>query len=278
MEKFSLDTFWTLCDVAFRWTHVASVAMWSGLIYAAHLLRQRPFDAHRTADLLEHPLARRVLWWLRWSAAIGWSAGMLLLFSHYYHGLLGPLLLDAGLAPETLESLTKENGHPNVRAWLPGFLALVAGYGVYELLFVRARTAMLRAAAVGASLVLWSAIGRSLDVDFHFSSRAAWVHLGAIAGSIAAGNVWFRIWPTMHDWMETHGRERIEKIEREAPDVRARVAHTAYLALAGTMFMLSNHYPLLFAGSPGESRYAAIGVMTTAGAALWFADRIAARR
>lgn len=245
----TLDVIWTLCDAAFRWSHVAGVVVWLGAAFLLHELRERSADPARAAELLRHPSAPRLHFWLRWAAALGWTSGMLLLFSHYYHGLLGPVLLDADLPFEAQEALTKESGHPNVRAWLPGFLSLLVGWGAYELLFSWSRGALVHLSAGAVGCALWLALGWSLDVHFHYSGRAAWIHLGAIGGSVLAASLWFRVWPAQQRLLEA-AQAHAELNEQDLALVRTRLAHGVFLGLAVLLFMLSNHYPLLYGDNP----------------------------
>lgn len=245
----TLDVVWTLCDVAFRWSHVAGVIVWLGAAFLLHALRERSADPSRAAELLRHPSASGLIAWLRWAAALGWSSGMLLLFSHYYHGLLGPVLLDADLPLDAQAALTKESGHPNVRAWLPGFLSLLVAWGAYELLFSWSRG---RLAQLGAGVIccaVWLALGWSLDVHFHYSGRAVWIHLGAMGGSALAASVWFRMWPAQERLLEAAER-RATLDANDLALVRARLAHGVFIGLAVLLFMLSSHYPLLYGDNP----------------------------
>lgn len=245
----TLDLVWTLCDVAFRWSHVAGVVVWLGAAFLLNALRTRSADPTRAAELYRHPNAAGLLAWLRWAAALGWSSGMLLLFSHYYHGLLGPVLLDAELPFEVEELLTKASGHPSVRAWLPGFLSLLVGWGAYELLFTRSRGPLGRGAAGAIGCALWLALGWSLDVQFHYSGRAVWVHLGAIGGSVLAASLWFRVWPAQQRLLEA-AEQRAALDEADLELVRERLGHSVFVGLAVLLFMLSNHYPLLYGDNP----------------------------
>jgi uncharacterized membrane protein len=277
----TLDLLWTICDALFRWSHVAGVVVWLGALYLLHFVRSHAWQPAQAADLLRHPLAPRVLGWLRWAAALGWTSGMLLLFSHYYHSLLGPVLLDANLPLDAHEALTKENGHPNVRAWLPGFLALVAGYGVYELLFTWTRGAARSALATLVACSAWIALGWTLDVHAHYSGRAVWAHLGAIGGGVVAGNVWFRIWPAQQRLLEAAlAGASLDTAEhrRDLELVRSRVAHGAYAGLAVLMFMLSNHYPLLYGDNPWPWPAVAAGMLVASGVSVALADRLQGRR
>jgi len=269
----TLETVYTLADVSFRWSHVASVVVWLGAIYLCEFVCAGERGAATFEAFARSELSRRVAWWFRWAAAVGWSSGMLLLFSHYYHGLLGPVLFDVDIAPDVLELLTKENGHPNVRGWAPGFLALVIGYATYEALFVFARTRVLEALAALIGAVLWIMVGWVLDTKCFYSGRAAWVHMGALGGGVVAGNVWFRIWPALQS-IFTAVDEGRPVPPGDVRIVRSRVRHSAYVAAIVLLFMLSNHYPLLYGDNPWPwPRVAAagigVGVATVFGLGRW---------
>lgn len=273
-ERAGLDLFWTACDALFRWSHVAGVAAWLGAVWALHFLRERSADPHAAARALAHPLAPRALAFLRHSAALAWIAGMLLLFSHYYHGLLGPVLLDAALPFEQQELLLKPSGEPTVRAWLPGFFSLIVGWGAYELLFEFARNAALRALAALLGCALWLALGVVLDEHFHYSARAAWTHLGAIGGSALAANLWFRAWPLQQLLLEQ--ARRAEPLDARALALtRERLAHAAFIGPIVALFMLAPHYPLLIGGNPWPWPAVACGVVLVGALAVAGVDRLA---
>jgi len=78
-----------------------------------------------------------------------------------------------------------------------------------------------------------------------FSDRAAYLHVGALIGSIMAGNVFFGIMPAQ--------RELVRAIEAgEKPDARPaqfaklRSTHNNYFTLPLLFIMISNHYPMTY--------------------------------
>ncbi len=273
-DRALLDLVWTACDALFRWAHLAGVAVWLGAVWALHFLRERGADPLALARALVHPLAPRVLAFLRHGAGLTWIAGILLLFSHYYHGLLGPVLLDGGLPYELEELLIKPSGEPTVRAWLPGFFALFVGWGLYELLFSFTRGALARSLASLVGAVLWIGLGLALDEHFHYSARAAWTHLGAIGGTALAGSLWLRVWPAQQRLVEA-ARSGQALDTAALTFVRERLTFAAYLTTLVLMFMLANHYPLLFSGNPWPWPAVACGVMLVGALAVAGVDRLA---
>jgi uncharacterized membrane protein len=104
-------------------------------------------------------------------------------------------------------------------------------------------------------LALWCCIGVFLlFVDwglFHvFGGRGAAIHLGAVIGTIMVANVFFIIIPGQ--------RRMLAQIRAgEAPDPRPgrlgkmRSVHNTYFTLPVLFLMISNHYPMSYAGPNG---------------------------
>lgn len=65
-----------------RWIHVAAGITWIGLLYYFNFV-QGPFMAQASAEVKSaatRALVPRALWWFRWSAALTWVAGVLLIY------------------------------------------------------------------------------------------------------------------------------------------------------------------------------------------------------
>ena len=75
-----------------------------------------------------------------------------------------------------------------------------------------------------------------------FSARAAYIHVGAMLGTIMANNVWERIIPGQKAMVEAIAAGR-------APDLalgqraRERSSHNTFIVVPLILIMLSNHYP-----------------------------------
>jgi uncharacterized membrane protein len=104
-------------------------------------------------------------------------------------------------------------------------------------------------------VALWTAIGLFLLFAdwglFHiFGARAAFIHVGAIVGTIMVWNVFFIIIP---------GQKRVLAQIRagEKPDTRPgmlgkqRSVHNTYFTLPVLFIMISNHYPMTYSGPYG---------------------------
>lgn len=183
------------------------------------------------------------LHWFYWEAYSTWLSGFALLAIVYWVGaasfLIDKSVLDIGVPVAIAISIA----------------SLVAGWFVYDAL---CRIFEKRPA------VLWTAIGLfSLAADyalFHtFGARAAYIHVGAMIGTIMVANVLFVIIP---------GQKRVVAQLRagEAPDARPgmlgkmRSVHNTYFTLPVLFIMISNHYPMTYGGTYGWLTLAFIAV------------------
>ena len=170
------------------------------------------------------------LTWFKWEAYSTWIFGFLLLVLVYY---LNPTLylIDRDIMPLT----------PALAAAI-GVMSLAAGWLVYDRLcksWIGQNTA--RLAVVGFVLLVAAAFGYT----HVFSGRGAFVHIGALVGSIMVGNVFFIIIPNqtivVRDLLA--GRTPDPALGAEA---KQRSVHNNYLTLPVVFVMLSNHYAFTY--------------------------------
>jgi uncharacterized membrane protein len=174
------------------------------------------------------------LHWFKWEAYSTWLTGMAMLAIVYWAGastyLIDKSVLD--LSPGAAITIS--------------VASLAIGWLVYDGLcrLLGARPA-----------VLWTAIAAFLLFCdwalFHvFGGRAAYIHVGAIVGTIMVANVFFVIIP---------GQKRVLAQIRAGrePDPRPgrlgkmRSVHNTYLTLPVLFIMISNHYPVTYATPSG---------------------------
>ena len=183
------------------------------------------------------------LHWFKWEAYSTWLSGMALLAIVYWAGATS-FLID-----------------PSVMALTPGaaisisIASLAIGWFVYDgLCRLFERQARLLALCVFVFLAF------SSWALFHvFSGRAAFIHVGAIIGTIMVANVFFVIIP---------GQRRVLAQIRagQAPDSRPgmlgkmRSVHNTYLTLPVLFIMISNHYPMTYANPNGWMALIGLGV------------------
>ncbi|SET08702.1 Uncharacterized membrane protein [Marinobacter segnicrescens] len=191
----------------------------------------------------------RELHWFKWEAYSTWLSGMTLLFIVYYLGspgyLIDPTKADISLGTGVAIGL--------------GTLALVMA--IYEAL-IRSPLAH-NGKAFG--LVLFAIL---LLVDWGlfqvFSGRGAYIHVGAVIGTIMVANVFLGIIPSQRALVNAvhAGKEPDERVARLAALSKLRSTHNNYLTLPVIFIMISNHYPMLYGHPQGWAILAAIGFIT----------------
>ncbi|KZX79408.1 hypothetical protein A3715_08520 [Oleiphilus sp. HI0009] len=188
----------------------------------------------------------RNLHWFKWEAYTTWLTGMVMLWIVYYVGA---------------ESFLIDNSKLELSQWEAiglGMSFIAIGFAVYEILV----KTPLRYKDGAFGLVLFAFLAFSAWVaDQLFSDRGAYIHVGALIGSIMAGNVFFGIMPSQ--------RALVEAVQRgEAPDpkygafAKLRSTHNNYLTLPLIFIMISNHYPMTYSHEYGWAVLAAIIFIT----------------
>jgi uncharacterized membrane protein len=74
------------------------------------------------------------------------------------------------------------------------------------------------------------------------SGRAAYVHVGALLGTIMAANVWMRILPAQRK-MITAIREGKKPDDALAAQAKLRSKQNTFMAVPVVFIMISNHFP-----------------------------------
>jgi len=170
------------------------------------------------------------LHWFKYEAYFTWISGFALLAVIYYWGAESYLIDKAVLDLQPWEAILVS----------VGFLA--AGWIVYDLLCRSPfNTHSLLLSAAVFVLIAFSAY----FLTHLFSGRAAFVHVGAMVGSIMVGNVFFIIIPNQKKVVKS-------LLAGKEPDPRLgaigkhRSTHNNYLTLPVILMMVSQHYPMLY--------------------------------
>jgi uncharacterized membrane protein len=239
-------------DLLARWLHVIAAIAWIGssfyfIALDNHLLpprRQGAADEGVGGESWEvhgggfyriekykvaPPTLPEPLHWFKWEAYTTWLSGFALMVILYYANAR-TYLIDPSVADLTpAEAIAISIG------------MIVAAWVVYDLLCrVLERNDLLLAAAL-LGFVTLSAWGASQL----FSGRAAYIQVGAMLGTMMAGNVLFVIIPAHWELV------RAKQAGREpdpAPGIRAkqRSVHNNYLTLPVLLAMISNHFPFTY--------------------------------
>ena len=190
-----------------------------------------------------------VLHWFKYEALFTWISGILLLAVVYYL-TGGAYLVDPAVSAITPGQATGLSIGLLVVSWL-----------VYDLLW---RSALGRAGwpATAVSFVLLGAVVFGLSRVL--SGRAAFIHVGAVMGTLMVANVWLRILPAQQRMISAGNEGRTPDYE-EGTAAKRRSMHNSYLTLPVLFIMLSNHYPQTY-GSP--LNWLALALLIVAGAAM----------
>ena len=263
-------------NLIFRWIHVFAGIMWVGTTYYFTWLDARLTEEEKAMAKTGTPaqiwmvhsggfyvvekrkvpdLASRTLHWFRWEAGTTWLSGMSLLIIVYYLG--GGALIDADVYDITL---TKAVGL--------GIGLLLAGWIIYDLIMISALSKNEKLVAViFYALLVATAYGLTLV----FSGRAAYIHLGAMMGTIMAANVWMRILPAQKKMIAAinEGRKPDDALSAQA---KLRSKQNTFMAVPVVFIMISSHFPGVTYGE--RYNWAVLAVLILAG---WIAAKFIRR-
>jgi uncharacterized membrane protein len=169
--------------------------------------------------------------WFRWEALMTWLSGMALLFLVYYSssGLIDPDLADISQA----------------RGIVIGLAVLAGGWLVYDL-SVKSPLGKAESGFVVFSLLLIAAV--SWGLLRALSGRAAYIHLGAMLGTIMTANVWLRILPAQRKMIAVAAAgERFDAALGAQAKLRSK--HNTFMAVPVVFIMISNHFPVATYGN-----------------------------
>lgn len=170
------------------------------------------------------------LHWFKWEATFTWISGMFLLAVVYYF-TGGSYLIDAKVADITLQQAVLLSLGLVVGCWL-----------LYDFVW---QTIGKKNESVGTALSLIGLVGLSYGLTQVFSGRAAFIHFGAILGTIMVANVWIRILPGQQKMLD-------DALAGKTPDysqgkfAKVRSVHNSYMTFPVLFMMISNHFPRTF--------------------------------
>jgi uncharacterized membrane protein len=167
------------------------------------------------------------LHWFKWEAAITWLSGAALLGVLYY-ATRGLYLVDPAVSALT----------PRAATFL-GLGILGGGWFVYDALWEWAGENR-RGVATAISLALL--VGIVLVLARTLSGRAAYIHIGALLGSIMVANVWARILPAQGAMIRATEQGAIPDWTN-AEKAKLRSVHNSYMTFPVLFVMTSNHFP-----------------------------------
>ena len=229
-----------------RWVHVFAAIMWVGQTYYFTWLDGQFSRLEKSASAGTSPTVWMVhsggfytvdkqkslkvrpeqVRWFRWEALVTWLSGMLLLFLVYY--------LSSGLIDPDIADISQGRGIAI------GLAVLAGGWIVYDL---AAQSPVGRSEVAFAVFSLLMIAMLSWGLMHVFSGRAAYIHIGALLGTIMTANVWFRILPSQRKMVAAAaaGAQFDASLSAQA---KLRSKHNTFMAVPVVFIMISNHFPV----------------------------------
>jgi uncharacterized membrane protein len=179
---------------------------------------------------LAPPMLPQTLHWFKWEAYSTWISGFFLLSLMYYVGA-ETYLIDARVRDLS-----------SVQAILMGLGVIFGSWFVYDLL---CRSPLAKNASLLGIILLCFVAIIAYFLTQNFSARGAYIHVGAVMGTIMAGNVFRVIIPAQKalvSAVETGGQPD----PAWAAKAKLVSTHNTYLTLPVIFTMMSNHYPMTY--------------------------------
>jgi len=255
MEAYLLD--WA--NLLVRWLHLIAGVAWIGASFYFVMLdsslskpvRKQDVDRGVSGELWAvhgggvyqsqkfllgpqgEPLAEN-LHWSKWEAYTTWLSGMGLLAIVYWFGATTYLIDQQVMALTPAMAIAISIGF------------LISGWVVYNLLckVLRGKDNLLAA-------IIFVLVCAAAWILFQlFSARGAFLHVGAMMGTIMAANVFFQIIPGQKKVVT---QMRAGDIPDAEPGIigKQRSVHNTYFTLPVLFIMISNHYPMTYSHEHG---------------------------
>lgn len=238
-------------NLAVRWFHVFAGILWVGQTYyftwldgQFHQAEKNSADGKPAAVWMVHSggfytvekqkslaVSAAQVRWFRWEALFTWLSGTVLLVLVYY--------ASSGLVDPDVANISQ------ARAIALGAFVLAGGWVLYDLA-VRSPLGKSELVFAVFALAITGAIAWGL---LHvFSARAAYLHVGALFGTIMTLNVWMRILPAQRKMIAAAATGAAFDASLSA-QAKLRSKHNTFMAIPVVFLMISNHFPVATYGN-----------------------------
>jgi uncharacterized membrane protein len=237
-------------NLSVRWFHVFAGIMWVGQTYYFTWL-DRQFHKMERQSAGKNPSLWMVhsggfyevekqtslgvppdqLRWFRWEALATWLGGIVLLILVYY--------MSSGLIDPDVANLSQAAGISI------GVGSMIVGWLVYDLAL---RSPLGRSETGFAVFALIMTAALAWGLLHLLSGRAAYLHVGAVFGTIMTANVWHTILPAQRKMIAAAAQGSAFDARLSA-QAKLRSKHNTFLAVPVVILMLSNHYPVATYGN-----------------------------
>lgn len=248
-----------------RWFHVVAGIAWIGQTYlfnwfektmagsvppgsqgnvAGRLWMVHGGGFYRVEKQRAPEIMPETLHWFKWESALTWISGVLLLTIVYYAG--GLMVEPDGPIGETA-------------AIALGIGVMAGGWIAYNLIW---KSPIGRNEYLGAGVSWALVVALACALSRLLSPRAAYMHVGAMFGTIMAANVWMVILPGQRKMLEAVKAGLKPDMAHGERGKRAS-KHNTYLSVPLVFLMVSNHFPTASYGHPYG--WAVLGALILAG-------------
>ncbi|WP_343730213.1 urate hydroxylase PuuD [Duganella sp.] len=170
------------------------------------------------------------LHWFKWEAYSTWLSGIALLTIAYYFNAQA-MMIDKSVADLT-----------SLQAVGIGVGTLVVGWTVYDLL---CRSPLGKHDAAFGVVIFALITAAAYGLTHVLSGRAAYIHVGALIGTIMVGNVLMLIIPGQRKMVEAMSAGRMPD-PVHGQKAKQRSVHNNYFTLPVLFIMISNHYAMTY--------------------------------
>ena len=181
--------------------------------------------------------------WFRWEAGthglVPWPCSSARIYRGGPHGSTRKCrdsFIEAQVGVESLHFLAAH--YEGFAIVLGIFLIFLAGF-TYDVMMLSPLGRNEKAFAVVAYLFL---VGMAFGLTRVLSARAAYIHIGAMMGTIMAANVWMHILPAQKKMIAAikEGRKPDDALSTKA---KLRSKQNTFMAVPVVFLMISNHFP-----------------------------------
>ncbi|MEO6613777.1 MAG: urate hydroxylase PuuD [Chitinophagaceae bacterium] len=170
------------------------------------------------------------LHWFKYEAYFTWVSGFALLFIIYYFNASAMLIDPNVLKLTSTEAIAISIG------------SFIAGWLIYDLL---CKSPLRKKPWLFVLTGLIILVGFAWFYSHVFSGRAAFIHFGAMIGSIMVANVFFVIIPSQKAMVRA-AKKGIAPDPQKGKNALFRSIHNNYFTLPVLFVMVSNHFPSTF--------------------------------